>query len=241
MADQKGRISVEADRIRRVYDKRTRTIPWYRYSMASQGTLFMYQQRVRAVIRLLARGGFFPLSETRILDVGCGSGGWLIDFESWGANQSNLAGIDIEPTRLAQAKHRLHHADLRNGDGVTLPWPDGAFDLVLQSTVFSSILDLEMRQRLASEMSRVLAPAGSVLWYDLFRNNPWNRDVRGFRSDEIRSLFPGFNCGSRRVTLAPPVSRRLAGMSWTAALLLETTRVLDTHYLGLFSRASQAA
>ncbi len=241
MADPNGPVSDEADRIRRVYEKRAQTIPWERYSMSSPGALFMYQQRVRAVIRLLARAGFFPLNETRILDVGCGSGGWLVDFETWGAKQSNLAGIDIEPTRLAQARYRLHSADLRNGDGLTLPWPDGAFDLVLQSTVFSSILDLEMRQTLASEMSRVLAPAGSILWYDLFRDNPQNRDVRGVRSHEIRSLFPDFNCGCTRVTLAPPLSRHLAGVSWTAALVLETARVLDTHYVGLFSRMSQAA
>jgi ubiquinone/menaquinone biosynthesis C-methylase UbiE len=238
MADlsDSDRLTAEAQRIRRVYEQRRDTVPSELYSVANPGALFMYQQRVRNVTRALARAGLFPLGETRILDVGCGNGEWLVDFESWGAREEHLAGIDIEPTRVARTQRRLRDADIRQGDGVTLPWPDESFDLVLQSTVFTSILDPELRRRVAAEMARVVAPAGFILWYDFFRDNPRNPDVRSVRSAEVRSLFPGFRCDCKRVTLAPPVSRRLAPISWTAAYVLEAARVLNTHYLGLFHR-----
>ena len=238
MAEDSGdRVDDELERIRHVYEEREATIPWDRYSLGNTGALFIYQQRVREVTRLLTRTGYFPLTDVRILDVGCGRGGWLVDFESWGASQSNLAGIDIDPRRISRARERLRDADIRQGDGGSLPWPDGSFDLVLQSTVFTSILDGEVKRRVAQDMARVLAPSGGVLWYDFHRDNPRNPDVRGVRSAEIRELFPGFEIPLRRVTLAPPLSRRLARFSWTGALVLERLRFLNTHYLGLLRRA----
>jgi ubiquinone/menaquinone biosynthesis C-methylase UbiE len=189
------------------------------------------------MVKLLDRNGFFPLTDVTILDVGCGSGGWLVDFDVWGARQPNLAGVDVDPVRAADARQRLPLADIRAGDGHTLPWPDASFDLVVQATVFTSILDPGVRRALAGEMARVLAPGGAVLWYDFFRENPSNPDVRAVRADEIRELFPGFDVSLRRITLAPPLSRLIARRAWTAATLLEGLRVLNTHYLGLLRRA----
>jgi ubiquinone/menaquinone biosynthesis C-methylase UbiE len=223
----------EVERIRQVYEARARTVPADRYSFGNPSALFTHQQRVREVTRLLTRKGFFPLDEVRILDVGCGRGGWLVDFESWGAAQRNLAGIDIVPASVAHTQDRVPGADIRQGDGVTLPWPDASFDLVAQSTVFTSILDIEVKRQLAREMARVLAPGGGVLWWDFHRDNPRNRDVRGVARTEIQELFPGFDVSLRRITLAPPISRRLVRISWTGALVLETLRLFNTHYLGL--------
>jgi ubiquinone/menaquinone biosynthesis C-methylase UbiE len=219
-----------------VYEERQRTVPWQRYSVASPGALFMYQQRVRDVVRLLSRSGCFPLTETRILDIGCGGGGWLVDFESWGATQSNLAGIDLDPPRVEQARMRLRAADIREGDASALPWEDGSFDLIVQGTVFTSILDAAMRHAVAREMTRLLAPGGAVLWYDFRYDSPRNPDVRGVRAGEIRELFPELGGRLHRVTLAPPLSRRLAPRAWSVARLLESLRVLNTHYLALLRR-----
>lgn len=223
----------EAARIRAVYEQRRRAIPWARYSVADPGALFLYQQRTRDVVRLLVRAGYFPLSGTRILDVGCGSGGWLVDFQSWGARQSNLAGIDVDPSRIGRAREQLPAADLRVGDGVVLPWPAGSFDLVVQSMAFTSVLRSELRVALAAEMARVVRPSGAILWYDFFRGNPRNPDVRAIGDTEVRRLFPGFDVTLRRVTLAPPLARRLAGRAWVVALLLESGRLLNTHLLAL--------
>jgi ubiquinone/menaquinone biosynthesis C-methylase UbiE len=89
-------------------------------------------------------------------------------------------------------------ADLRHGDASRLPWPSGHFDIVLQSTVFSSILEAAMRAAVAAEMTRVLAPGGANLWNDFFVDSPRNRAVRGIRRREIAALFPGFDVELRR-------------------------------------------
>jgi SAM-dependent methyltransferase len=177
-----------------------------------------------------------PLAGRRILDVGCGAGQWLADFETWGARRELLAGVDLLADRVEAARARLPGADLRCGDASSLPWESERFDLVLQGTVFSSILERGMKVAVAAEMARVLAPGGAIAWYDFFVDNPRNRAVRGIGRRELASLFPGFELRLRRVTLAPPLARLIAPRSALAGLVLEELRVLDTHYLALLQR-----
>ena len=66
-----------------------------------------------------------------------------------------------------------------------------------------------MKQAIAREMLRVLKPQGSILWYDFFMDNPRNSNVRGIGRRELASLFPDCRIWLRRVTLAPPLARRI--------------------------------
>jgi SAM-dependent methyltransferase len=224
----------EADRIAAEYARRAAAIPADRYSPAAPAQLLLRQSRERAVLAALRRAGMLPLAGRRILDVGCGTGQWLADFETWGADRERLAGIDLLPERIEAARARLEPgADLRQGDASRLPWPSAHFDFVLLSTVFSSILEAGMRAAVAAEMARVLAPGGMILWHDFFVDSPRNRAVRGIRRREIAALFPGFDVELRRITLAPPIARAVAPRSQLAAIALEALRVLDTHYLGV--------
>jgi hypothetical protein len=111
-----------------------------------------------------------------------------------------------------------------------LPYASRSFDLVLQLTAFSSILDDRIRCAIAGEMLRVLKPGGLIVWYD-FWLNPTNRQTRGIRPAEILRLFPGSSVEFQRVTLAPPIARRLMPISWIACELLENLRIFNTHYL----------
>jgi ubiquinone/menaquinone biosynthesis C-methylase UbiE len=171
-----------------------------------------------------------------VLDVGCGYGQWLADLETLGAERRLLAGIDLVPERVEKARARLGGADIREGDASELPFEDGAFDLVLQSMMFSSILDASVKRRAAAEMARVLAPGGLVLWYDFFVNNPRNPNVRGVGRREVEELFPGFDLRWRRVTLAPPLLRALVPRLRPLAGALQGLRVLNTHALATLSR-----
>jgi SAM-dependent methyltransferase len=118
-------------------------------------------------------------------------------------------------------------------NAVRLEFPEASFDLVHQSTVFSSILDADVRMQIAREMLRVLKPGGSVLWYDFFVKNPRNLDVQGMSKKEILRLFPNCDVILRRVTLAPPLARALAPRSWLLGTFLTMLRILNTHYLAL--------
>ncbi len=220
----------EADRILEELRRREREIPGDFYSLDRPANRFLRQGQERALREALEELG--PLSEKRVLEVGCGSGNWLEML----SGAKSLAGIELDPGRAARAAARFPGAGIRTGDASRLPWEDGSFDVVLQSTVFSSILDPGMRKVVASEMLRVLAPGGAILWYDFFVNNPSNPHVRGIRRREIEALFPGCRVALRRATLAPPLARRIVPVSWKLAALLESLRVLDTHWFGVIRR-----
>lgn len=227
----------EADRIAAEYARRDASIPADRYSPAAPAQLVLRQSRERAVLSALRRAGMVPLGGRRVLDVGCGAGQWLADFETWGADRDGLAGIDLMPGRIETARARLTPgADLRAGDASQLPWPAERFDVVLQSMLFSSVLDGAMRRAIASEMARVLAPGGVILWNDFFVDSPRNRAVRGVRRSEITSLFPGFRVDRRRITLAAPLARWLAPRSELAVIGLEALRIFNTHNLCVLTR-----
>src|SRR5205814_10331318 len=115
----------------------------------------------------------------------------------------------------------------------TLPLRSASFDLVAQFTVFTSILEPALKRQVALEMTRVTKPDGLILWYDFAFDNPKNRDVRGIAKREIRKLFPGCSVKLQRVTLAPPLTRRLASRSWLVCSILEAIPLLRTHLLGM--------
>ncbi len=233
----------EVDRIVDEYARRERELPDDFYSPARPVNLFFRQSRERAVLAILTRERLLPLHDKRLLDIGCGTGQWLIDFETWGASRGNLAGIDLLPERVQAARARLaplrddegnvlsDGADIREGSATRLPWSDRQFDVVFQSMVFSSVLDESMRRELAAEMMRVIAPGGTILWYDFYVDNPRNPNVRGVRAKDVHALFPGYSARTRRVTLLPPLARRLVPVSHLLAEALTALRLPNTHLL----------
>lgn len=215
------RINQELRRIKEEYIRREKEIPKDYYSLKHPANLYMYTQRIYEVINILRKENIFPLSDKFILDVGCGSGLWLLDFLRWGAEQNKLYGIDLIEEMVKKAKQFLPYADLRLGDASSLPFPDNKFDIVLQSLVFTSILDGSLKKAIAKEMLRVLKPTGFILWYDFIYNNPKNPNVRGIKAKEIIYLFPDCRIKLKRITLAPPIVRFLAPRSYLICYLLE--------------------
>jgi len=218
-------------RLRAEYASRAQdTAKAERYSIFNPAHLFSIQQRQRAVLKVLHRKGFYPLSEQRILELGCGSGGVLIECLNLGAVANNLHGAELLFPRVRRAHQRLGSLSLTCADGCSLPYAENSFDLTMQFTVFSSILDDSLRQDMARELMRVTRAGGLILWYD-FGWNPINRQTRGIRPAEIKRLFPEYRFQVERITLAPPLARRLVPFSWSLALYLETLRIFNTHYL----------
>lgn len=221
----------EPERLRAEYLRREqRLVGQDLHSLTYPGQLFIIQQRQRALIALLRRTGFARLAEQRILEVGCGAGGVLREWLWLGARPAQLHGVELLDWRLREARAATPHLPLVNADARQLPYGDGCFDIVAQFTVFSSILDEASRQAVAAEMRRVLRPGGLIIWYD-FWLNPRNRQTRGLRPRAVRALFPDSRYDFRRITLAPPITRRLAPHSWLGCYLLEGARVFNTHFL----------
>jgi ubiquinone/menaquinone biosynthesis C-methylase UbiE len=197
------------------------------------------RERERQVLPLLDRHGLLPLSGKKILDVGCGTGKWLRDLIGWGADTENLFGVELLQASAARARRLCPPSvTIEWGNAADLRFPSGSFDIVLQSMVFTSVLDPQMRQTMAAEMLRVLRPEGIILWYDLCFGNIRSSYVQPVSRAEIRQLFPDCIVELRRVRLAPSLTRLVAPRSPAAYSILSRIPPLCTHYLGAVRRPS---
>jgi ubiquinone/menaquinone biosynthesis C-methylase UbiE len=230
----------EIARIKKTYEKRIEKGFIDRYSLFYPGELYMLQRREEEALRLLAHHHITDLRNLRILDIGCGRGARLIDWARWGARPSSLFGIDLLEVFVREAREMSPGAHICVGSGNCLPFPNGSFDVVSQSTVFSSILDSNLKRAVADEMERVVAPGGFMLWYDFRYPNVSNTDVKPIRYSELAALFPGRNIDVRSVTLLPPLARNLASFSVLACRILERSiPVLRSHTLAFISGKSR--
>jgi SAM-dependent methyltransferase len=228
----------EEARIRDAYARRATGSRAGLYSFFNRGNLFLLQERERRILSVLEQAGWSSLQAVRILDVGCGAGFWIRDLIRWGADPRHITGVDLLEQRVEEARCLSPEGvTIHCRNAATLAFPDESFDLIIQSTVFTSILNQDVQQRLAYEMVRVLRPNGLILWYDFHMNNPRNPDVRGVTAREIHRLFGDCTIELSRITLAPPVTRMLAPLSWFACQLLSAVPWLCTHYLGTIRKS----
>jgi ubiquinone/menaquinone biosynthesis C-methylase UbiE len=201
------------------------------YSPLNKSAFYMIQRRQR-LIRAILAASYSDVSKLKLLEIGCGSGQWFTEFQTYGFRVKNLSGIELDESRVADANERIIGADIRSGNAAKLPWEDNTFDIVFQSTVFTSIPNKKIQEDAAKEMMRVCKDNGFILWYDFMYNSPSNKNVKGVKQHEIKALFSPWDCKFKKITLAPPIARRLVPMSWLAAEFIETIcPFLRTHLL----------
>ncbi|WP_232623069.1 class I SAM-dependent methyltransferase [Pareuzebyella sediminis] len=105
-----------------------------------------------------------------VLDVGCGLGGpcrMLADEYN-----CRTTGIDLssEYIRTAKELSKLVKLDSKtsfvHGDATNLPFEDNSFDVVWTQ---HAQMNIPYKEKLYSEISRVLKPEGYFLYYDIFK------------------------------------------------------------------------
>jgi SAM-dependent methyltransferase len=228
--DSRHDESTEAQAVRERYARRAKQDP--RYSLLNPSALLALQERQRAMLALFKRLGWRDLSALTLHEVGCGSGSNLLEFLLMGFVPEHLSGVELLPERHLDARSRLPAAvALQQGDASSLVPPSASVDIVLQSTVFSSLLDDAFQQLLADAMWAAVKPGGGVLWYDFTVDNPRNPDVRGVPLARVRALFPQARVQARRITLAPPISRAVCRVHPALYTLFNTLPLLRTHLL----------
>jgi len=206
-----------------------------RYNPLQHDVWQTLHERQRALIKFLRRAGLFDLGPLRLTEVGCGSGGNLLELLRLGFVPEHLQGVELLPDRHARARAWLP-ADTRlwlgdAADPAQAPVAAASQDLVLQSTVFSSLLDDAFQRRLAQTMWHWLRPGGAVVWYDFAVDNPRNPDVRGVPLAKVQKLFPHGHISARRVTLAPPLARMVCRLHPAMYSLFNALPLLRTHRL----------
>ena len=203
-----------------------------RYSLLQPDVWQTVQERQRAMLRLFDRLGLTDLAALRLLEVGCGAGGNLLELLRMGFAPDHLAGAELLPERLAQARAVLPAAvALWGGDASALDIAPNSLDIVFQSTVFSSLLDGAFQQQLAQAMWRWVRPGGGVLWYDFTVNNPRNPDVRGVPLARVQALFAQAQARHQKITLAPPIARAVCRVHPALYPVFNALPLLRTHVL----------
>lgn len=128
------------------------------------------------------------------LEYGCGMGSHSFQLARRGAHR--VVGLDISPFAVHRAQERAVGEGLGNvkftvGDAERLPFVNGAFDLVLGTSILHH-LDLEAS---LGEIARVLKPDGMAAFIEPLGHNP---AIRAFRMLTPRDRTPDEHPLTRR-------------------------------------------
>ena len=228
----------ETDKVIQRYERRNRIVSKDNYSMLNPAVWQTVQERQRRLIDLLSKNILSKsLAELSLLEIGCGSGGNLLELIRLGFDPKNIVGNELLPERAELSRKNLPSAcKIIEGDASALPYSKNTFDIVYQSTVFTSLLDFEFQKKLAEHMWDWVKPGGAVLWYDFIYNNPSNPDVQGVSLKRVKELFPDSKISFTRTTLAPPISRRVTKIHPSLYTLFNFFPFLRTHVLCWISK-----
>ena len=95
-----------------------------------------------------------PVSDASVLDIGCGTGNFLLELNGL---SKQLVGLDISAGMLAQAKSKIRNTMLIRGDVLVMPFCEEAFGAAYCIQVLHHIPD---KNRFMSEVYRVLKREG---------------------------------------------------------------------------------
>ena len=150
----------------------------------------------------------------RVLDVGCGGGGSILNFIRMGFPPENLTGIDIQEERISEGKRLFPNATFVQGDAARMRFENETFDIVTESTMFVQIIDDVLSQSIANEMIRVTKANGYIILVDWRYSKPWDKSYKGLNMRRIKELF----CVNSRTkikgifkgAIIPPIGRLIS-------------------------------
>ena len=167
------------------------------------------------VVDGLRESGLFA-PETRLLDVGCGTGNYAAALSK--ATGCRVSGIDPSRRMLDWARDAAPWESLLEGNAELLPFGDGSFDIVLSTDVIHHIGD---RDASFSEAARVLRPEGHIVTVtDSHDDIPRRRPISGHFPETVEIELQRY----------PPVPRLLEEMAragFVAPRLVDVSRSYD--------------
>lgn len=169
-----------------------------------------YMQSERELIYLeLINSGFLEKENIKIIEIGAGNGTNLFFFLKHGIKPDNIYANELLEDRIENLKKKFPCSTIIPGDASQLNY-NNEFDIVFQSTVFTSILNDDLKKSIASKMWKMKKEGGIILWYDFIYNNPSNKDVKGIKKSHLNELFPyAKGIEIHKVTLAPFIGRKV--------------------------------
>lgn len=171
---------------------------------------FAQSERELKYIEII-KNRFDSLDTLKLLEIGAGSGGNLFCFKKMGFKWNNMYANELQKDRFEILKETFPSINANEGDACEIDQKlNNSFDIVFQSTVFTSILDYEFKVKLANKIWTLIKSGGILLWYDFAFDNPQNNDVKGIKRKEIKKLFKeSKKITFYKTTLAPPIGRKV--------------------------------
>ena len=153
-------------------------------SMARLESTFWWHRSLHDKVISLLRKLLDGNHALELLDVGCGTGGMLRQLER-AFPRWRLSGLDVSE-KAVSCSLRANHADVVVASANSLPYRDGAFDVLVSLDVMCH--DLVCPKRMLCECARVLKPEGIVVL-----NLPAYRWLRSYHDAHVEQ--------SRRYTI----------------------------------------
>jgi ubiquinone/menaquinone biosynthesis C-methylase UbiE len=177
------------------------------YDTADSSFGRMLQRREMYVLDLVRR--HFARGQGAVLDVGCGSGVYLVPLAELGFD---VKGIDLSPGMLDACRERVAASqpskpvELKLGDIENIPFASGSFRAVICIGVLGYLINDEKG---IAELHRVLEKGGTLFISVRNGYTPINTVMMGFRS--IKSMIAG---GKERGLVRDP-RRGVVSSRWT--------------------------
>ena len=110
--------------------------------------------------------------QTEILDLACGTCELTIMLAKKLGNEGQIIGLDFSPEMLEISQKKLEDKNLEkkakliSGDARRLPFSSNKFDYV---GIAFALRNISEREKVLSEMKRVLKPGGTIFILDIFK------------------------------------------------------------------------
>ena len=178
--------------------------------------------------RQLTKG--WPLTDARVLDIGCGTGFWVEPYAGRGAR---FTGVDISPTAISNLRQQFPNGSFVNADVSSANCPElGQFDIVNIWDVLYHIVCEEGFSNAARNIRKASKIGTRVIISDrfaggadvresehvMFRTLATYERVWGTLGFRLAQHIPLYNKLSRSSVTAPRLSRRLGALHYAMDL-----------------------
>jgi len=181
--------------------------------------LFQVLASQRALWRALRTIGFTP--GQRVVEIGGGSGGSLVQFMEVGCPIDTLVSLDNQAVNAEIGRKKFPGMKFITADGASTGLDRASFDVVFSSTMFGRIPDLAVAQSIGTEMRRIAKPGGHIIVRDWNFGDPRDSDSIGVTHKRIREIFGLPIAHTESGSMTQPVGRRISRFALALYFLLQ--------------------
>ena len=203
-----------------------------KWSDSNPGNKLIAEERKITLKEILKKHNL-NLADKKILEVGSGAGTVMSLLIKLGAVENNLYGVDIRDEKIKICKDFFPKANVYKMDAREITFEDNYFDIIVTFTLFSSIKNDGSRKIVSEQITRLLKPNGTIIYYDFRYSNPLNRIVSGVSFQEIKDMFPNFQIDLALITLFPFLSRKICSVFPSFYVHLKKIKFLKSHLIGV--------